>query len=143
MAPERLTLELTETVAMQNVDATVRVLSELREFGVEATLDDFGTGHSSLAHLKRLPVRGVKIDRSFVSYVTENEEARTIVTAVVALSRALSLSTAAVGVEPESQRQFLRSLDCEVLQGFLFGRPLPAAQFEVLLRDQAAAERAA
>ena len=143
LAPERLTFELTETVAMQNMDAAVRVLSELRELGVEVTLDDFGSGRSALSHLKRLPLQGVKIDRSFVGDVTANEGARTIVTGVVALSRALNLSTAAVGVETESQRRFLHSLDCDVLQGFLFGRPLPAAQFEALLRDQAAAERAA
>ena len=143
LGPESLTLELTETVATQNLDVAVRVLSELRDLGVPAALDEFGSGRSSLAHLRQLPLGGVKIDRSFVGDVSENEAARTIVTGVLTLSLALNLSTAAVGVETEAQRQFLSALECGELQGFLFGRPLPAAQFEALLRRQAAAERAA
>ena len=139
LSPDRLSLELTETAVLQNMDAAVRVLSDLRGLGIEAVLDDFGTGHSSLSHLRQLPVRGVKIDRSFVSDVPRSDEARTIVSGVVALGHALNLTIAAEGVETEPQSRFLRSLDCDVLQGFLFGRPQPAEEFEGLLNDQAAA----
>ena len=136
LAPGMLTLEITENVAMENMEVAIRVLTNLRELGIDTTLDDFGTGHSSLSHLKELPVVGVKIDRSFVSDVTEDEGARTIVTGVVALGHALRLNVAAEGVETESQSHFLRSLDCDLLQGFLFSRPLPASDFEELLRGQ-------
>ena len=136
LAPEMLTFEITENVAMENMDVAIRVLANLREMGIDTTLDDFGTGHSSLSHLKELPVVGVKIDRSYVSDVTDDEGARTIVTGVVALRHALRLKVAAEGVETESQSHFLRSLDCDLLQGFLFSRPLPASDFEELLRGQ-------
>ena len=136
LAPEMLTFEITENVAMENMDVAIRVLANLREMGIDTTLDDFGTGHSSLSHLKELPVVGVKIDRSYVSDVTDDKGARTIVTGVVALRHALRLKVAAEGVETESQSHFLRSLDCDLLQGFLFSRPLPASDFEELLRGQ-------
>ena len=129
-------LEITESTILQDSRGNRHVLEELCALGLSLALDDFGTGYSSLSALRRFPIDCLKIDRSFVSDVTEDEGARMIVTGVVALGHALQLNVAAEGVETESQSHFLRSLDCDLLQGFLFSRPLPASDFEELLRGQ-------
>lgn len=133
--PQYLELELTETAAMENLDRAITVLNELSDFGVRTVLDDFGTGHSSLARLKDLPVSSIKIDRSFVSVVTEGGDNRAIVTGMIALAHALGISVIGEGVETPAQFRELRSLDCDMVQGFHFARPLPEEASTRLLRE--------
>lgn len=128
-----LQLEITESVAVQHVETVVHVLDELRRLGVETVLDDFGTGHSSLTHLKRFPVAGVKVDRSFVADMGRSPDDRAIVAGVIALGHALGLEVVAEGVETESQATDLRAMRCDYLQGFLFSRPVSASAMSGLL----------
>lgn len=122
---EQLTLEVTETIAMRDPDESVRILTELTQLGVKASIDDFGTGYSSLLYLKRLPASELKIDRAFVSELQHQKEDATIVAAIVALAQSLQLKVVAEGVETAKQQAFLTSLGCNMLQGYLLGRPMP------------------
>ncbi|MFV9669941.1 hypothetical protein CKF43_18300 [Pantoea graminicola] len=122
---EQLTLEVTETTAMRDPDASVRILTELTRLGVKASIDDFGTGYSSLLYLKRLPASELKIDRAFVSELQHQKEDATIVSAIVALAQSLQLKVVAEGVETAEQQAFLTRLGCNMLQGYLLGRPVP------------------
>jgi len=138
--PRWLELEITESAALRSAEGAVQSLLELHELGVSIVIDDFGTGHSSLTRLKELPVNGLKIDQSFVRTVATDRDARAIVNGVIALAHALDLTVVAEGVETRAQRDALRSLGCDELQGFLFGRPLPeAAMRSALLRNRIAA----
>lgn len=120
-----LEVEITETTAIQDIEFTRTVLEKLERMGVRLSIDDFGTGHSSLSRLQLLPLHNLKIDRSFIQDLTKNIKVSHIVTAVVTLGRSLGLSIIAEGVEKEEELEFLRSIDCESVQGFLFYRPLP------------------
>ena len=135
---QRLEIELTETAAISELEATCRVLGELRALGVGVALDDFGTGYASLSHLHQLPIDRVKIDRSFVSRVEEDEHAASIVTALVGLAHNLHLGTVAEGIETAGQLAFLQKLGCEQAQGYLFARPTPASECAALLGKGAA-----
>ncbi|MCO6058111.1 EAL domain-containing protein [Pseudomonas sp. MOB-449] len=126
-----LTLEITETTAMQDADSSLAILRQLAEMGVDLSIDDFGTGYSSLLYLKRLPANELKIDRGFVRDLDRDSDDAAIVSAIVALGQALDLRIVAEGVETESQQAFLTGLGCDSLQGFLFGKPVPAEQFMV------------
>ena len=128
-----LDLEITESMVMQNFDATVRALQTLREVGVETSLDDFGTGYSSLAYVSRLPVAALKIDRSFVIEMATSRYARTIVETVISLAHAFGLKVIAEGVDAEEQAVLLAALGCDQMQGFLISKPLPPAQIEAML----------
>jgi len=132
--PCALTLEITETTLMRNTDATARRLAAIKELGVRIAIDDFGTGYSSLAHLQRFPVDALKIDRSFISRLTENSEGETLVHTLVQLGKALSIETLAEGIEQEQELSLLRDEQCDSGQGFLFARPLDADAVEVFLR---------
>ena len=123
-----LTLEITESVVMQDVRRNVEQLRALREIGVDLSIDDFGTGYSSLVYLKRLPVTTLKIDRGFVDGLGQDPHDSAIVAAVIALARALELRVVAEGVETPQQLAELRRLGCDAAQGFLFSRPLPGEQ---------------
>ena len=131
-------LEITESGAMINPELTIRSLQELRRLGVGISLDDFGTGHSSLSYLKRFPIDTLKIDQSFVRDVTQDSETAAIVTAIIVMARTLNLEVVAEGVEEERQRQFLLENGCTLMQGFLFNRPVPAHEFERILIENAA-----
>nr|WP_152982483.1 bifunctional diguanylate cyclase/phosphodiesterase [Stenotrophomonas humi] len=133
-----LTLEVTETTAMKDVDASLEVLNSLTAMGVKIAIDDFGTGYSSLLYLKRMPAAELKIDRAFVRDLESNEEDAAIVSSIIALARALNIKVVAEGVETAAQREFLLSLGCDTLQGFFLGRPATAEAFGSY-RDQAAA----
>lgn len=122
--PRCLTLEVTESTAMRNVEASMVVLRELSDMGVHISIDDFGTGYSSLLYLKRLPATELKIDRGFVRDLTDDTEDAAIISAIVALAKALHLTVVAEGVETEQQQEFLRRLGCDSLQGYLLGRPM-------------------
>ena len=126
--PRRLELEITEAVLIRDDETALATLHQLRSLGVRIALDDFGTGYSSLSYLKRFPFDKIKIDRSFVSDVTETSGAQVIVQAVVNIATASNMTTVAEGVETEAQREMLRSLGCTEMQGYLFSRPRPAQE---------------
>ncbi|MBC3437019.1 EAL domain-containing protein [Pseudomonas sp. BW16M2] len=125
----RLTLEITETTAMRDADASLHVLQRLSDMGVDLSIDDFGTGYSSLMYLKRLPANELKIDRGFVRDLEQDSDDAAIVSAIVALGQALGLRIVAEGVETDRQQDFLTRLGCDSLQGYLLGQPVPPEQF--------------
>ena len=134
-----LTLEVTESVAMQDPDACVLRLEEIRRLGVRLAIDDFGTGYSSLAYLKRLPLDSLKLDRSFVKDLETNPNDGAICTATISLAHHLGLAVVAEGVETEGQHAFLQSLGCDMCQGYLFSRPQPLEALRQWLSGQAGA----
>jgi EAL domain-containing protein (putative c-di-GMP-specific phosphodiesterase class I)/GGDEF domain-containing protein len=125
--PGLLICEITESVAMENTQASMRVFEQLAAIGVRLSIDDFGTGYSSLSYLRKLPASQLKIDRSFVQDLDKSSDARAIVEAVVRLAHALDLAVVAEGVETRAQQDILLELGCDELQGFLLARPMPAA----------------
>jgi diguanylate cyclase (GGDEF)-like protein len=138
-----LTLEITETTAMRDADASVIILQQLHAMGVRIAIDDFGTGYSSLLYLKRLPASELKIDRGFVRNLAHDSEDRAIVSAIVALGQTLDLKIVAEGVETVAQQEFLTEMGCDSLQGFLFGKPMPPTQFLATLADHETLHRTA
>jgi EAL domain-containing protein (putative c-di-GMP-specific phosphodiesterase class I) len=134
-APERLCLELTESVFAENVNEVIAHMREICGWGVHFSLDDFGTGYSSLAYLRRFPLSALKIDRSFVHDVHLDPDAVPIIEAIIALANTLKLDIVAEGVEYEAQRSFLVTRGCGALQGYLLGRPVPIADFERIYSD--------
>ncbi len=133
VAPERLKLEITESALMENAETTIAMLNRIKETGVKISIDDFGTGYSSLSYLNRFPIDTLKVDRSFVSDMTSGTENREIVRTVIALATTLGLDTIAEGIETEEQLQLLRKLGCDYGQGYLFSRPIPKDQADLLL----------
>jgi len=133
--PQRLKLELTESLLIMNVDAVIEKMSALKNRGVGFSLDDFGTGYSSLAYLKMLPLDQLKIDQAFVRDVLVDGNDAAIAKTVVALGRSLGLNVIAEGVETAEQRDFLAECGCLAYQGFFYGRPMPVAEFEVYARE--------
>jgi diguanylate cyclase (GGDEF)-like protein/PAS domain S-box-containing protein len=129
----RLELEITESVLLQNSEATLAVLHELRAFGVRISLDDFGTGYSSLSYLRSFPFDKIKIDRSFVSELATRDDSMAIVRAVTGLGKSLGIVTTAEGVETEAQFELLRREGCTQAQGYLFSRPVPAREVSEML----------
>jgi len=133
LAPNLLELELTEGMLMQDVEEAAHTLAQMHEMGVRLAIDDFGTGYSSLSYLKSFPIHTVKIDRSFVRDISSDPDDAAIVTAIVAMARSLNLKVTAEGVQTEEQAVFLRSLACDLAQGFHFGRPMSASDFAARL----------
>ncbi|HJR05669.1 MAG TPA: EAL domain-containing protein [Pyrinomonadaceae bacterium] len=128
--PRCLKLEITETVVMDNIETAIRTLEQLRELGVELGIDDFGTGYSSLSYLQRFPVGTLKIDRSFISRITERDGTAEIVSTIMKLAQTLGMDVVAEGVETEQQRAQLTSLECELGQGYYFSRPIDSDDAE-------------
>ena len=141
--PAQLELELTESIAMRDVEASVTMLEELRTMGVRLSIDDFGTGYSSLSYLQRFPLSRLKIDQSFVRDLLTNENNVKITRAIIAMAHSLNLSVLVEGVETEGQLARLREEGCDEVQGYLFSRPVCAEEFEKLLKGDADARRAA
>jgi diguanylate cyclase (GGDEF)-like protein len=133
LAPDRLELEITETVSLGDDSATVEILHQLRRMGVRISLDDFGTGYSSLNYLRAFPFEKIKIDKSFVDEIGCNQNTMVIVKALVDLSNGLQASTNAEGVETEAQLGWLKSIGCTEIQGYLIAPPLPAKDFRALV----------
>ena len=132
---ERLELELTESVVMQQAAESIEHLNALKALGVRLSIDDFGTGYSSLAYLKRFPIDKLKIDRSFVDGLPDDRDDREIASTIIAMARSLGLRVLAEGVETRAQLEFLRERGCDEYQGYLFSKPVPADAIEVLLRQ--------
>jgi diguanylate cyclase (GGDEF)-like protein len=139
--PCDLTLEVTESNAMRNLELTMEVLCKLASIGVNLSLDDFGVGHSSLSHLKRLPVRELKVDRSFISDIETDPENMAIVSAIVSLAKATDLKVVAEGVETLGQQALLAEIGCDVIQGYLIGRPGPPGDVATIARSYEAKRR--
>jgi diguanylate cyclase (GGDEF)-like protein len=141
MPAQLLELEITESMVMQNVERTVRVLDAIKSLGITLAIDDFGTGYSSMSLVKKFPIDVLKIDRSFVRAITNDDgEDNAIADAIIALGRALNLTIVAEGVETAEQEAFLRAHNCDEIQGYLISRPLPADEFAVFLANYALAE---
>jgi diguanylate cyclase (GGDEF)-like protein len=137
--PAYLDLEVTESSLMDNAESAVAILRELRKTGIRISIDDFGTGYSSLGYLKQLPIDVLKIDKSFVSDVTNNPDDAALVMAIITLAHNLRLKVVAEGVETEEQLRFLRLMKCDEWQGFLFSRPITAEKFSELLAGRGTA----
>jgi EAL domain-containing protein (putative c-di-GMP-specific phosphodiesterase class I) len=125
--PHLLEFELTESVLMSDSKDAVQVLDNMKRYGVRLSVDDFGTGYSSLAYLRRFPLDALKIDRTFIRHITTDQGDATIATAIISLAHSLNLKVVAEGVETQAQLDFLRSHKCDEMQGYLFARPMPAA----------------
>jgi diguanylate cyclase (GGDEF)-like protein/PAS domain S-box-containing protein len=134
--PTLLKLELTESMLLESIEDTIATMKALKNIGIRFSLDDFGTGYSSLQYLKRLPLDQLKIDQSFVHDITTDSSDRAIVRTVIAMALSLNLDIIAEGVETEEQRQFLLDNDCTNYQGYLFSKPVPIEQFDVLLKGR-------
>jgi diguanylate cyclase (GGDEF)-like protein len=135
IGPESLELEITETVAMQNLENTLETLWKLHGFSIRVAMDDFGTGYSSLAYLKKFPIHILKIDRAFIREMDRNPEDQTIVKAILAMAHTLNIEVVAEGVERVEQRDLLKAFGCRLAQGFYFSKPVPAEEFTELLID--------
>jgi EAL domain-containing protein (putative c-di-GMP-specific phosphodiesterase class I) len=133
LPPRLLELEITESSAMQNPEQSTRTLYDLKKLGIRISLDDFGTGHSSLAYLKRFPIDTLKIDQSFVRDITSDPDTAAIVTAIIAMAHSLRLKVIAEGVEFTEQANFLKRYACDQMQGFLIKPPVPASEFTELI----------
>ncbi len=130
-----LTIEITETTLMRDIEETVERLTKIKDLGVRIAIDDFGTGYSSLAHLQRFPVDALKIDRSFIAGLEHNKEGETLLRTLVQLGKALSIETFAEGIEQDHELSLLQAEDCDSGQGFLFARPLDPAAAEQFLKS--------
>ncbi len=133
--PRFLEIEITESLVMQDLERATSVLDALKRLGTSLSMDDFGTGYSSLSYLKRFPFDKLKIDQAFVREITTDPDSAAIVRAVIAMAHSLRLKVIAEGVETEGQLRYLDSLGCDEMQGYYFSRPVPAGEFEQLLRD--------
>ncbi len=133
MKPEELELEITESVLIDDIKTVVEKMEELRDFGVKISIDDFGTGFSSLSYLKGLPVDTLKVDKSFIDSILNDESTRIITQAVIEMAGKLGYETVAEGVETEEQMELLKSLGCDIIQGYYFSKPVPDTEIEEIL----------
>ncbi|HEV7923464.1 MAG TPA: EAL domain-containing protein [Thermoanaerobaculia bacterium] len=130
----RLTVEITETSYIERPEETMHILEELKKLGIQLWLDDFGTGHSTLTHLQKFPVDGIKIPADFVKCVEENKRCRAITKALITVAHEIGTKVIAEGVEHEKQRESLMRWGCDYIQGFLFSKPMTIDKFETTLR---------
>ena len=138
---KKLELEITETAVMNDMRDAIDVLNQLHDIGVSLSIDDFGTGYSSLSYLRQLPVNRIKIDRSFIAEIDTTDAAAAIARAVVTLGQSLGLEVVAEGVETASPLQYLKDINCDEAQGFLYSRPVPPEEFELYIRESLAGQK--
>jgi len=131
--PNQLNLEITESTAMQSINKTIEILHSLKDLGVYISIDDFGTGFSSLSYLQQMPIDNLKIDRSFIKNIHHSTKDQAFVQAIVTMAHTLGMKIIVEGVELEEQFTFLKKIGCEVAQGYLFSKPIPAEQLKHLL----------
>ncbi len=136
LEPRWLDVELTESLALKDIDHAVQQMKELKELGVKLSMDDFGTGYSSLSYIQILPITILKLDRSFIMYLEEDEISREIVSAVIRIAKSKKIETIAEGIETQGQAEILKKSGCDQAQGYFFGKPMPAKQFEKFLRSR-------
>lgn len=136
MAPVGIDLEITESLIMDDVEGNIEKLNQIRSLGMHIAIDDFGTGYSSLGYLARLPVQSLKIDRSFIVSMEQNPQSMTLVSTIITMAHSLKLKVTAEGVETETQADYLRLLRCDEAQGYLFSKPVSAAEISALIRAQ-------
>ncbi|MBT8440343.1 MAG: EAL domain-containing protein, partial [Gammaproteobacteria bacterium] len=134
--PQYLELEITESIIMRNIDETISTLQSFRNMNLGISVDDFGTGYSSLSYLKKFPLETLKIDRSFVTDIPDDNDDVKITSAILAMARSLNLKVVGEGVETQAQAAFLRQHHCDLLQGYLYSKPLPKNEFEQLLASE-------
>jgi EAL domain-containing protein (putative c-di-GMP-specific phosphodiesterase class I) len=143
LAPDRLEVEITESLFLESSDSVREILHGLKQIGVRIALDDFGTGFSSLSYLRKFPFDKIKIDRSFIIELLEEDEAGAVVKAITDLAAALDMETTAEGVEDMAQLEALRAHGCTTVQGYLFSKPVPANEVPRLLRFELGARSVA
>ncbi len=131
--PQEVELEITESILIEDFEKVTAKLRSLRSYGIRVSLDDFGTGFSSLSYLKKLPIDTLKIDKSFIDTVLSDGATRVITESIISMVRTLGLETIAEGVEQEQQYKYLHAIGCDIIQGYYFGRPLPVQEMEALL----------
>jgi len=131
--PAKLKLELTESVALENLELVVAKMTKLREIGVSLSLDDFGTGYSSLSYLKKLPFDQVKIDRQFISNMATDSSDAVMVKTIIELAKNFKMTVIAEGVETDLQLAYLKQYGCNLYQGYFFSKPVPIKEFEALI----------
>jgi EAL domain-containing protein (putative c-di-GMP-specific phosphodiesterase class I) len=131
-----LRLEITESVAIQNMERSIMTISKFEDMGISVSLDDFGTGYSSLSYLRQFPLKALKIDRSFIQDIHLNKKNEALIMAIIAMARSLGLEVVAEGVEKQEQLSFLRMNHCNYAQGFLLGRPIPREEFLNVLSNK-------
>ncbi len=136
LEPKYIELELTESILIDNESSVRKALEDFKKAGISLSIDDFGTGYSSLSYLKRFPIDKLKIDQSFVRDVIVNKSDASLVRAIISMARALELKTIAEGVETQQQLDFLRAEECEEIQGYLVGRPMPSEELKVFLKNR-------
>ncbi|MEA2337326.1 MAG: hypothetical protein QOE82_1333 [Thermoanaerobaculia bacterium] len=134
----KINIEITEVSYIEHPKQTTHVLDEMKELGVQLWLDDFGTGHSSIEHLLRFPLDGLKVPATFVKVLSSDQRARAITKSMIDLAHQLEMKVIAEGIEHRDQLEFLRDMGCDYIQGFLFSKPMPLAEFRELLSSRAA-----
>lgn len=137
---EYLELEITESMMMEDMKEAVDLMEQVKKLGVQISVDDFGTGYSSLSSLKNLPIQTLKIDRSFITELIDDQDSVVIVSAIISLAKQLNLKVVAEGVENAAQAEFLKKKGCDTLQGYFYARPMPAQEFETFLNKDFASE---
>lgn len=135
LPPECLEMEITESTLMKDDQLSLGNMAEIRDMGIQMAIDDFGTGYSSLSYLKRFPIDTIKIDRSFIRHIGSDDEDSAIVTAIISMAHSLKLKVVAEGVETQEQLSFLQDCQCDIMQGYLFSKPLPADKMSLLLES--------
>jgi polar amino acid transport system substrate-binding protein len=134
MIPEHLILEITESVAMENISKTIDIMNQLREKGVTFSLDDFGTGYSSLNYLKNIPINHLKIDKQFVQNLQRQTFEEVVVRSIIEIAHRMELTVVAEGIETLEQKEALASYNCDIAQGYYYSKPIPHQEVEELLK---------
>jgi len=134
--PEWLTLEITESLLLEDTNKALETLVQIEQMGITLSIDDFGTGYSALAYLSKFPIRQVKIDRSFVMNICDTESAASLIKAIIAMASSLNKELVAEGVETKEQAAMIKQYGCQEAQGYLFSKPVPYAEFVHMVQQQ-------
>ena len=136
--PKNLEIEITESIMIDSVDKALQVINAIEEMGVQIAIDDFGTGYSSLSYLNRFPANLLKIDKSFIDKMNDNDSSKQYVASIIAIGHIMGFNVISEGVEEDEQISVLKEIGCDYIQGYIWGKPLPEGQAEKLVRDSVA-----